>query len=124
MVTFTEEIINGKFFCAMLNAPTTFSCYVIVILKSWFSWKYENEISQFIDKLHFTFLVNKIFLLFLPIKCQCCPHIETSQLICTANQFTGFYMRAILTFNGLNIFHFLLYRRFEFERCFVQENFI
>ena len=23
-----------------------------------------------------------------------CPHIETSQLICTANQLTGFYMRA------------------------------
>ena len=21
-----------------------------------------------------------------PIKCQCCPHIETSQLICTANR--------------------------------------
>ena len=37
-----------------------------------------------------------------PIKCQCCPHIETSQLICTANQFTGFYMRATLTFNGIN----------------------
>ena len=26
----------------------------------------------------------------------CCPHIETSQLICTANQLTGFYMRATL----------------------------
>ena len=25
-----------------------------------------------------------------PIKCHCCPHIETSQLICTANQLTGF----------------------------------
>ena len=37
-----------------------------------------------------------------PIKCQCCPHIETSQLICTANQLTGFYMRATLAFNGLN----------------------
>ena len=36
-----------------------------------------------------------------PIKCQCCPHIETSQLICTANQLTGFYMRATLAFNGL-----------------------
>ena len=30
----------------------------------------------------------------LPIKCQCCAHIETSQLICCANQFTGFYTRA------------------------------
>ena len=33
--------------------------------------------------------------------CQCCPHIETSQLICTANQLTGYCMRAILTLNGL-----------------------
>ena len=28
------------------------------------------------------------------VKHLCCPHIETSQLICTANQLTGFYMRA------------------------------
>ena len=32
---------------------------------------------------------------------QCCPHIETCQLICRANQLTGFYMRATLAFNGL-----------------------
>ena len=31
----------------------------------------------------------------------CCPHIETSQLICTANQLTGFYMRATLALNEL-----------------------
>ena len=36
-----------------------------------------------------------------PIKCQCCPRIETSQLICIANQLAGFYMRATLAFNGL-----------------------
>ena len=36
-----------------------------------------------------------------PIKYQCCPHIETNQLICCANQLTGFCMRAILGFNGL-----------------------
>ena len=35
------------------------------------------------------------------IKCQCCPHAETSQLIYTTNQLTGFYMRATLAFNGL-----------------------
>ena len=34
-------------------------------------------------------------------KCQCCPHIETSQLICTENQLTGFYMRKTLALNGL-----------------------
>ena len=31
-----------------------------------------------------------------PIKCQCRPHIETSQL-------NGFYMRATLAFNGLMV---------------------
>ena len=31
-----------------------------------------------------------------------CPHIETSRLICSANQLTGFYMRETLTFNELN----------------------
>ena len=35
------------------------------------------------------------------LKCQCYPHIETSQLICCANKLTGFYMRATLAFNGL-----------------------
>ena len=37
-----------------------------------------------------------------PIKCQCCLLIETSQLICYANQLTGFYMRTTLAFNGLS----------------------
>ena len=36
-------------------------------------------------------------------KCQCCPHIETSQLICKAYQVIDFYMRATLAFNGLRI---------------------
>ena len=36
-----------------------------------------------------------------PINCQCCPHMETSQVICTANQLTGVYMRATLAINGL-----------------------
>ena len=30
------------------------------------------------------------------------PSIETSQLICCANQLTGFYMRVTLAFNRLN----------------------
>ena len=38
-----------------------------------------------------------------PIKCQCCLHIETSQLICTSNQLTGFYIRLSLAFTGLII---------------------
>ena len=36
-----------------------------------------------------------------PIKWQCCPHVETSQLIFCVNQLTGFYMRATLELNGL-----------------------
>ena len=32
---------------------------------------------------------------------ECWSHIETSQLICTVNQLTGFYMRATLALNGL-----------------------
>ena len=36
-----------------------------------------------------------------PIKCQCCPHIEISPLICTANKLTGVDMRATLALNGL-----------------------
>ena len=39
-----------------------------------------------------------------PIQCQCCRQIETSQLICCANQLTGFYMRAPLALNGLTLF--------------------
>ena len=36
------------------------------------------------------------------IKLQtCCPHIETSQLVCTANQLTGFYMRE----TGLQLYY-------------------
>ena len=35
-------------------------------------------------------------------KCQCCPYLETSQMICTVNQLAGFYMRVTLVFNGLN----------------------
>ena len=36
------------------------------------------------------------------IKRQSWHHIETSQLICRANQLTGFYMMPTLTFNELN----------------------
>ena len=36
-----------------------------------------------------------------PFYCQCCPHIETSQLLCSANQLTGFYRKATLAIIGL-----------------------
>ena len=35
------------------------------------------------------------------MKRQSCHHVETIQLICFANQFTGFYMIATLAFNEL-----------------------
>ena len=39
------------------------------------------------------------------MKCQCCPHIETSQLIWTASQLTGLYMRAKLALNEYLTWH-------------------
>ena len=37
-----------------------------------------------------------------PLKTYVPYHIETSQLICSANQLTGFYMMGTLVVNGLN----------------------
>ena len=47
------------------------------------------------------FVPGQILLFSNPFKCKCCPHIETSQLICAANQLAGFYMRAKMALNGL-----------------------
>ena len=47
--------------------------------------------------LHYTFLYKQAVLTH---SVQVFPHIETSQLICCANQLTGFYMRATLALNG------------------------
>ena len=54
---------------------------------------------HFIDSRRVEVVYKQLFFI-KPIKCQSYPHIETSQLICTANQFTGFYMRATLALNG------------------------
>ena len=37
-----------------------------------------------------------------PFNDQCPSHLETSQLICRANQLTSFYMRGTLVAKGLN----------------------
>ena len=37
-----------------------------------------------------------------PFNDQCSHHIETGQLICSANQLTGFYMMGILVVKWLN----------------------
>ena len=44
-----------------------------------------------------------------------CPHIETSQLICKANQLTGFYMRVTLALNGL--IEFLIFVKPYLDFC-------
>ena len=36
-----------------------------------------------------------------PFNGQCSYHVETSQLICSANQMTGFYMMGTLVVKGL-----------------------
>ena len=46
------------------------------------------------------------------IKRQSCHHIETSQLICSANRLTGFYMIATLAFNELSLISSMLLLEF------------
>ena len=43
-----------------------------------------------------------IFIEFNPLRTSVPHHIETSQLICNANQLTGFYMMRTLVVNGLS----------------------
>ena len=43
---------------------------------------------------------------FLPISGQCNTHNETSQLICLANQLTGFYMSVALACYEFKITHY------------------
>ena len=47
--------------------------------------------AKLINSLKFAYLINR----------QNCQHIETSQLICSANQLTGFYIMATLALNEL-----------------------
>ena len=54
-------------------------------------------------KVSYTRLCDPSF--FLIFHTQCCPHIETSQLIWQANQSTGFYMRATFgIFSSIRLF--------------------
>ena len=82
------------------------------------NWKHIN---RNISKNRATFSLRVSFIgesmhimykLFVPVlylciisKCQCCPHIETSQLIFRANQLSSFYMSATLALNGLRVLH-------------------
>ena len=71
---------------------------------------YKSKLSLFhifVDRISSVFYyVGKAMLLIFDtfnqrIKCQCYLHIETSQLICIANQLTRVYMWATLALNGL-----------------------
>ena len=86
------------------------SLTLFIDLKLQYLW---NSRSQHNNKFCFLKCVMKLFKCILykssePIKFQCWPHIETSRLICRANQLTGFYMRATLAFNGLIDLDFVL----------------
>ena len=61
--------------------------------------------SKSVSVYEFNFLntAQKIKISINSFKRQSCHHIETSQLVCRANQLTGFYMMATLAFNELRI---------------------
>ena len=46
----------------------------------WIKETFRNYVAIFLGKM-------------INLKCQCCPHIETSQLICCENQLTDIYLR-------------------------------
>ena len=52
------------------------------------------------------------------VKRHSCHHIETSQLTCSANQLTGFYMMVTLVFNELiMILNFVFKSRLIIAKC-------
>ena len=71
--------------------------YILLLIVTWIlnCFAFVPAQRSFVLCLRKFFLVEWVSIY--PVKCQCCPHIETSQG-------TGFYMRATLAFNGLNYF--------------------
>ena len=53
------------------------------------------------------------------LKCQSYYHRDPSQLICSANQLTGFYMMATLAVNELNVFNAEI---FQCSKAFLASN--
>ena len=49
-----------------------------------------------------------------PSNNQCFHHIETSQLICRANQLTGFYIMGAMIVKGLKNLQIKIFRVFEY----------
>ena len=91
-------------------------------LSNWWKCLISTNIHHFSEKKKLPKVNNKyngskalaLLCYFWPIKCHCCPQIKTSQLIYTANQSTGFYMRATLALNGLNARQALYWRDSSF----------
>ena len=67
---------------------------------------------------HYFCNCNINFSMFQLIKRQSCQLIEISQLICRANQFTGFYMVLTLAFNELSNYNSPL---FTFKVNFISQ---
>ena len=69
---------------------------VWMFVKGWM----ESRVIEIVLSLSFS--LDALCLVLKPINCHCCPHVETSLLICCSNQLPGFYMKATTAFNGLN----------------------
>ena len=59
--------------------------------------KVQSNLSIYQDENNTLLLEN----IFYPLNDQCSHHIETSQLICRANQLTGFYIMGTLVVKGI-----------------------
>ena len=62
-----------------------------------------NYLAVFLNKFILNFCNFFVKIVYL-IKRQSCRHIKTSNLISSANQLTGFYIKATVVFNELNHF--------------------
>ena len=118
-----NKLGKTAFDIAMENGKFEGNCFVCVISGQWFlvvitteqfhsvenrpKWsRLEIRLDALLSGNHYSHNSFKTDFFILeyfhqPIKRQCSPHIETSQLICTADQLTGFYMRATLALNGI-----------------------
>ena len=76
-----------------------FSCGQNVALINQLNW-YGFLWTMWADYIYELNLFKPVFKL---IKRQSCHHIESSQLICTTNQLTGFYVMATSAFKKLNL---------------------
>ena len=72
------------------------------------------------EKIRKTKVIGKLEQMGQHIKPQSCHHTETSQLICSANQLTGFYMMATSAFNELKRFYMMCFLLDTLHYCSIQ----